>query len=252
VGGLAGLLRQAARIALMLLALLVAVPLYYLWRVLGRRNPWPRRFLGWIAGIAGARVRSLGEPLRDDAILIANHVSWLDIPVLAGASGTAFVAHSGLAENRALKWLCAMNRTVFIARGERARVAEQVGLIRDALRGGGALTIFAEGTTGDGTGLLPFKSSLLSALAPPPAEVRVQPVWLDYGPASADVAWYGDEPGGANFLRLLARPAPLPVAVHFLAPFDPARCGSRKAIAAEARARIEAAMRAARPLPGQG
>lgn len=231
----------------------VCVLLFIVWnaamrRTAGKRhNPWPRRFLRAVARIAGARVQVVGSPLQNGAFLLANHVSWLDIPVLAGASGTAFVAHSGLMESRLLTWLCAMNDTVFVARHDRRSVHAQVEQVREALSDMGALAIFPEGTTSDGTGLLAFKSSLLSSLDPPPPGVAVQPVWIDYGPDPRAMAWVGDEPGLANFLRILAHSEPLPVTLHFLEPFDPAQIGGRKALAARAQAAITAAMQGRPP-----
>ena len=226
----------------MLGLLLVAIPLFYGARLLARSNPVPRWFLATIARIAGARVSVTGNPPHQRAILLANHVSWLDIPVLAGASGTAFVAHSGLSDSRVLGWLCAMNDTVFVARHDRRSVHAQVEQVRTALSEMGALTIFPEGTTSDGTGLLTFKSSLLSALDPPPPGVIVQPVWIDYGHDPASIAWVGEEPGLRNFWRILARAKAVAVTVHFLEPFAPASIGSRKAIAALAQERIRQAM----------
>lgn len=230
------------------MALLVSVSLYYVWQLLrAGRNPWPQRFLRAAARLAGARITVRGALAPRRAVLLANHVSWLDIPVLAGATGTAFVAHSGLAGNGLARRLCAMNGTVFVARAERARIAEQVEEVRAALSDRGCLTIFPEGTTSDR--LLPFKSALLSAVDPPPPGLAVQPVWVDYGAARGEAAWIG-ESGLANAVRILGRKDPLPVTLHLLEPFDPAQVGSRKAIAREARERIEAAMRAAGHLPG--
>jgi len=240
---LTGRLRIIARLLAMVVLLLACVPLFYAWRPFARHNPWPRRFLGGIAWIAGARVRKLGAPARKGAFLLANHVSWLDVPVLAGATEAAFVAHSGLTESRLLAWLCGMNDTVFVARHDRRSVHEQVGQVRAALSDTGALAIFPEGTTSDGTGLLPFKSSLLSALDPAPPGIVAQPIWLDYGPEVAGIAWVGEEHGLHNFLRILARRRPLAVTLHFLEPFDPAGTGSRKAISARAREEILAAMK---------
>lgn len=226
----------------MVALLLACVPLYYLWRMARARNPWPRMFLGGIAWISGVRRRTVGQPAKRGAFLLSNHVSWLDVPVLAGASGTAFIAHSGLMESKLLTWLCEMNDTVFVARHDRRSVHEQVAQVRTALTDSGALTIFPEGTTSDGTGLLPFKSSLLSALDPPPPGIVAQAVWLDYGPDVAKMAWVGEEHGLHNFLRLLARGRPLPVTVHFLEAFDPGAVGNRKAIAVRTREEIVAAM----------
>lgn len=243
---LGGRLRILARLLAMVALLLACVPLYYAWRIARRRdNPWPRRFLGGIARIAGVRRRLAGTPARRGAFLVANHVSWLDIPVLSGATGTAFVAHSGLAGHGLLKWLCEMNDTVFVARHDRTSVQAQVAHVRAALSDTGALAIFPEGTTSDGTGMLPFKSSLLSAIDPVPPGIVVQPVWIDYGPEAAAIAWVGDEHGVDNFLKILARRRPIPVTLHFLPVLTEAETASRKTIAAQARARIATAIAAA-------
>lgn len=230
----------------MLLLLVACVPLYYLWRILHLHNPWPRIFLGGIARVAGARVRIEGAPARKGAFLLANHVSWLDIPVISGASGSAFVAHSGLADVGLLKWLCEMNDTVFVARHDRRSVHTQVEQVRAALTDTGALTVFPEGTTSDGLSLLPFKSSLLSALDPPPPGIAIQPVWLDYGPDVARIAWVGEEHGLDNFLKILARRRSVPVTVHFLPPLTADESANRKVMATAARDRIITAMSRAR------
>ena len=63
--------------------------------------------------------------------------------------------------------------------------------VREALERGEVLAVFPEGTTSDGTGLLPFKSSLLSALDPPPPGIAIQPVWIDYGPQALRIRAQG-------------------------------------------------------------
>jgi len=72
----------------------------------------------------------------------------------------------------------------------------------------------------------------------------VQPVLLDYGAAAADIAWVGEEAGDDNAIRILKRRRGFRVAVTFLDPFDPSAFDGRKAIAAEARTRIRAALSA--------
>lgn len=230
----------ALRIALMIVLLLVCAPFYYLWRLLGLGRFWPRVFLAGIGVIAGLRVTIRGRPQRG-ALLIANHVSWLDIPALARATGTAFVAHSGLASVTLIKHLCKMNDTVFVARHDRAGVADQVEQVRIALADTGALTIFPEGTTSNGTALLPFKSSLLSAAETLPAGAAVQPVVLAYDEAAA-IAWVGEEHGLANFLKLLARVRPVRLTLQFLPPLTGAALADRKAMAAAAQKAIGAAL----------
>ena len=232
---LLGWLRITFRIFCMAALLLASVPLYYLLRLVTRHNPVPRLFLGAIAWIAGVQVRSEGQRVHRGAVLLANHVSWIDIPAIAAVSGSAFVGHDGLASMPLLKWLCAMNDTVFVARHDRTSITRQIEQVRTALSDTGALTIFPEGTTSDGTGLLPFKSALLSALEPLPAGIAVQPVLLDYGPEAARIAWVGEEHGLDNFLRILARARPVQVTVRFLPVLAGDQLAGRKAMAQAAR-----------------
>ncbi len=230
-----GWLRACFRIAAMLLLFVACLPLFYLARPFTRHNPLPRLFLGGIGWLAGVDIRVTGERVHRGAFLLANHVSWIDIVAISAVTGTAFVGHDGLASMPLLKWLCAMNDTVFVARHDRASIHQQVEDVRAAIRDTGALTIFPEGTTSDGTGLLPFKSSLLSALDPLPAGIAVQPVLLDFRPEAATIAWVGEEHGLHNFLRILARARPVVLTVHFLPPLAGEALASRKTIAAAAR-----------------
>ena len=186
--------------------------------------------------------------------LLANHVSWIDIVALGGATGTAFVSHDGVARWPVIGWLAAQNNTLFIARDRRGALAGQIEALRAAMTGHQPVTLFPEGTTSDGSGLLPFKPSLLAVLLPPPRAVLIQPVHIDYGDATGDIAWHGDEGAGANAARVLARKGRLRVTLRFLEPFDPAACADRKAIAALARDRIAQSIAAhhrpsALPLP---
>lgn len=224
-----------------MLALLVAcLPLYYAARPLKTPNPWPRRFFAGLARIAGIRISTRGTRTGPGEFFLSNHVSWMDIPVLGGCSGTAFIAHDGLIRFALLRWLCELNDTVFVARHDRRSVSNQIALVREALSEAGTLAIFPEGTTSDGTGVLPFKSSLLSALDQAPDGTAIQPVLLDYGMSSAEVAWVGDDPGPANFAAILARAAPVEVTVVFLEPLRGGALANRKTIAQAARDAIVA------------
>ncbi len=235
-------LRVAGRASSMLAALLLALALHGTWRLFRRRSPWPPIFLGWIARIVGARIRTFGTPVSRDVLYLANHTSWIDILAIAGASGSAFVAKGELADAAVVGWLSTLNHTIFVDRGDRLGVARQVDRLRTALAADHPVTIFPEGTTeGGGTHILPFKAALLGAIDPPAPGLIVQPVHIDYGAATPDIAWVGSESGLANARRILARPGRIPVTLRFLEPFDPAGMG-RKAVAAEARARIQAAM----------
>lgn len=228
------------RVILMLALLVLCTPLHFLWRAVGAGRWWPRVFLGSVGAVAGLFIRTEGKPVRG-ALLLANHVTWLDIPALSHVSGTAFVAHDGLSAYPFLKWLCEMNETVFIARHRRVSVADQVAQVRSAMDQSGCLTLFPEGTTSDGTGLLPFKSSLLSALEDVPAGTAVQPILLAYEDA-ARIAWVGEEHGLDNFKRILARLRPIRLTIRFLQPLSGAELADRKTVAAAAQARIAAAL----------
>lgn len=237
-----GRLRVVLRVAGLAALLSVCVAGYALWRPFARHNPWPRWCFRGINRIAGIRARIVGAVNRRGAFLLANHVSWIDIPAIASASGAAFVGHDGLAGHPVMRKLCELNDTVFIARHDRASVTRQIDQVRAAIRDTGALAVFPEGTCGDGVSLLPFKSSLLSALDPVPEGISVQPVWLDYGAEVPEWAWVGDEHGIDNFVRVLARERPLGVTVHFLPPLSGEALASRKTMAAAARDAIERAM----------
>ncbi|UVO54765.1 1-acyl-sn-glycerol-3-phosphate acyltransferase [Sphingomonas sp. SUN039] len=232
---------RATGIVAILLPLIV---LHYLWRALRQSSPWPRLFLGWTGWIAGARADRSGIPVRRNVVFISNHVSWIDILVIAGASGSAFVAKAEIRNAPVVGWLSTLNRTVFVTREDRTGVGDQIERLREALADTWSVTIFPEGTTDDGRSLLPFKSSLLKILEPPPPGVVVQPLMLDYGADGPDIGWLGDEAGQHNALRVLARPGSFRVGVNFLDPFSPVDFPGRKAIAAEARTRIEAALAA--------
>ncbi|MGI8942716.1 MAG: lysophospholipid acyltransferase family protein [Qipengyuania sp.] len=228
-------LRAVAIVAL----LLVFVPLHYAFRVFAYGSPFPMLFLRYTARVVGARVSSVGTPLRRDVFFICNHISWIDILALAGASGTAFVAKQELSEVPVIGWLCSLNRTVFVKRENRMGVAEQINALREALQDNWSVTVFPEGTVTDGQSLLPFKSSMLSVLEPPPPGVMVQPVVLDYGSVAEEISWVGEESGLHNAMRVMARKGTFRLTLRFLEPFSPEEHRGRKAIAAKAREEIE-------------
>jgi lyso-ornithine lipid O-acyltransferase len=234
--------RMWRRVAMLVGAVLLLVPLHYLWRLFRHSSPWPRIFLGTSARIVGARVTRRGVPLRRDVFYISNHLSWIDILALGGASGTAFVAKAEIGTSPIVGWLAGMNRTVYVKRENRLGVAEQINQLRDALEENWAVTVFPEGTTTDGQSLLPFKTPMLRVLEPPPPGVMVQPVMLDYGAVAEEIGWIGVESGINNAKRILSRRGSFELKVSFLDPFLPHDYPGRKAIAAESRRRIEIAL----------
>jgi lyso-ornithine lipid O-acyltransferase len=237
-----GALRLAFRAAWIVGLFLLCVPLHYAWKAAGAPSPWPRRFLGWVARAAGMKLRVLGRPVAGNVLFVANHESWLDILLLAGASGTAFVSKDDVARYPVVGWLARLNNTVFIARGDRTSVRGQADRLREALATGQPVALFPEGTTDAGAEVLPFRASLLSSLFPPLPGVKVQPAAIDYGEAGRDIAWVGREAGLDNVKRVLKRRGTVPVTIRFLEPMDPSDAGDRKALAVRSREAVVAAL----------
>jgi 1-acyl-sn-glycerol-3-phosphate acyltransferase len=234
--------RLVLRLAAVVGLLLLYLPLHAAWRVAGRPSPWPRRFLGGAGHIAGLRTKVSGVPAKAPVLFVANHLSWLDILAIAGVTGAAFVSKAEVSRWPLVGMLARLNRTIYVERAARGAVRDQADTLRNALVGGDKVALFPEGTTNDGTALRPFRASLLGSLYPAIPNLIVQPVALDYGEAAREVAWIEGESTAANAARILKRRGILPVRLTFLEPIDPAAAGDRKALAAESRARIVAAL----------
>ena len=226
------------RMVLLVAILLGCLLLHTIWRLFQQRSPWPRLFLGAVAWTCGIVPKRVGKRIKTNVFYASNHISWVDIPTMAGVTGCTFIAKGTLDEVPLIGWLCRLNNTIFVARDDKLGVGRQIDMIREALDGHQPVTIFPEGTTHDAQSLLPFKPSLFQVLAPSPRPMMVQPVFLTYGTKTPHVAWLGDEPALANFWRLLSRIKPIEARLHFLEPFDPEHIGDRKAISAEVRIRI--------------
>jgi 1-acyl-sn-glycerol-3-phosphate acyltransferase len=232
-----------ARIVGRLVALIGALGFYLLlhagWRAIGAHSPWPRRFLARVGRIVGARLTIAGAPRDRDVMLLANHLSWIDIMLIADATGAAFVAKAELESVPIIGWLCRLNDTIFVARANRLGIADQVASVRQVLATGRPVAIFPEGTTGDGVTLAVFKPALVAALDPPPPGIVAQGVRIDYD--APELAWVDDEPGLRHARRVLARRGTFEARLTFCAIIDPGVCRGRKSIAMEARRRIEQA-----------
>ncbi len=233
-------LRRARRIAALFASLLLCLIPHLLWKLLPVHSPWPRLFLNLAARSVGVRIRIDGAPPNHDVFFVANHVSWIDILALGGATGARFISHDGVAKWPLVGWLAKQNNTIFVARADRHTVREQISSLHAALKNHQPVALFPEGTTSDGKTLLPFKPALLAGLMPPPRNLDIQPVWIDYGEAAPEIAWAGDEGAGANAIRILGRKGHIPLTLHFLEPFDPKNFADRKAVAEEARNHIAA------------
>ncbi|MBE7204389.1 MAG: 1-acyl-sn-glycerol-3-phosphate acyltransferase [Parafilimonas terrae] len=172
---------------------------------------------------------------------MANHRSWLDIVVIAAASGCAFVSKAEVGRWPLVGWMAEMNDTILIERTRRSDVRGQADALRRGLERPKPVALFPEGGTNDRPGILPFRASLFAAVDPPPPGVAVWPALIDYGPLEGFVTWPDEEGAIANMMRLLGRAGSMPVRVGFLPAIDPAALTGRKAVAQAAQRALEAA-----------
>ena len=91
-----GWCRLVLRLFSLIGLLVLMVPLHYLTHAAFRHSHWPRRFLGSAASVVGAEVATVGQPHPGNVFYVANHISWIDILAMGGASGTAFIAKAEL------------------------------------------------------------------------------------------------------------------------------------------------------------
>jgi len=162
--------------------------------------------------------------------------------VIGGATGCRFVSKHELG-HPIVHWMADQGGTLYVRRDHRRGAPHQAEAIARALQEPQPLALFPEGTTGPGTHMLPFRSTLFSAVAPAPPNVKVRPVAIDYGDAAPDLGWH-DEPGMANVMRTLGRTRPVAVTVRLLDPLPPMQ--DRKALANAAREAIEEALASSR------
>ncbi len=203
----------------------VAYARFY-WSVVSRLLGVRVRVVGSLASTAG------GRPV----VFVSNHSSWLDIPVLGGRLDACFVSKDEVARWPFIATIARLGRTVFVSRQRGATGRERDGM-RARLAAGDNLLLFPEGTSSDGSRVLPFRSSFFAIAegADPPL---IQPVsvvydrlgWLPTGRASRPVfAWYGDMELGTHFWRF-AQHSGLRATILLHAPLDPSRFASRKAL----------------------
>jgi 1-acyl-sn-glycerol-3-phosphate acyltransferase len=230
--------RAAARLCALALLFLFCAPIHVVSKHLLGRSRWPRWFLGAAGRIVGVRARLSGAPIRPHTLLVANHTSWVDILVLGGTTDCAFVSKDNLGHGF-IHWLADQNATVYVKRTHVKGAKDQAIAIARALEGSKPVALFPEGTTGPGTHMLPFRSTLLEAANFAAKDVEIRPIALDYGAAKAEIGWW-EEPGKENILRVLRRPGTLPVTVKVLPPLD--RSADRKQLAHESREQIAGAL----------
>jgi 1-acyl-sn-glycerol-3-phosphate acyltransferase len=239
-GGLIRLVRQGRFAATLVLGLAVLLPLRAVELIVCGRAPSRVASLFHRVLLNGLRIQvEVDGTVARDGLIVANHISWTDILVLGAAVPAVFVAKAEVRGWPLLGWLARLNPTLFVRRDARAAISVQVAEVAAALDRG-PVTLFPEGTTGDGSDVLPFRPGLFAA-----AEGhRVQPVAITYRPAGrpwrsgelAEFAWDGDKDFWPHLLEVAGGP-PRHCRIVALSPIGAGR-NDRKVLAASCRALI--------------
>lgn len=170
-----------------------------------------QRFVCFLIGI---RVTVIGAPAENrPLLLLSNHNSWLDIPILASVTPVSFVAKKEVASWPVVGFLAKAQRSVFVDRTRRQATGAHADEVAGRLSKGDIIVLFAEGTSSDGNKVLPFRSAIVGAAQRTIEEggvATVQPVAIAYKkmlgvPLGRQhrplVAWYG----GTDLLPHLKR-----------------------------------------------
>jgi len=172
------------RVALHLVqGVLISALIFPAWSMTRRgrtRQRWSRKLLN----ILGIELQVHGEPLIERGLIVANHVSWLDIFVINAITPAAFISKSEVRQWPVIGWLSAVNETVFLRRGSRGHAKIINEEIARRMAEGRHVALFPEGTTTDGSHVQHFHAALLQ-----PAILTghpIQPVALRYRTPSGE------------------------------------------------------------------
>ncbi|MGA0569936.1 lysophospholipid acyltransferase family protein [Variovorax sp. VNK109] len=191
-------------------------------------------------GILGITLKVTGQPpVSGPALLVANHISWLDILVMHAARHCRFVSKSDVKHWPLIGRLATGAGTLYIERESRRDALRVVHHMADSLRGGDVVAVFPEGTTGDGRAMLPFHANLMQAAISAPAPL--QPVGMRFvdaatGETSFAPSYIGDETLIGSIWRTLTAP-PIVAVVNFGEPCEPQ--GDRRALSRLMHAQVD-------------
>lgn len=175
-----------------------------------RRDARVRQWAGGLLAVLGVRLDVEGTPPeRGPMLLVANHLSWLDILVMHAARHCRFVSKSDVRHWPVVGTLATGGGTLYIEREKRRDAMRVVHHMAESLRAGEIVAVFPEGTTGDGQQLLPFHANLIQAAIS--AHAPVQPVGLRFvdaatGEDAAGPRYLGDDTLVGSLWRTLAGP----------------------------------------------
>ena len=207
--------------------------------------PRRRALLGWwsrkLLRILNITTRIEGKPpgaRERGALVAANHVTWLDIFVVSGVRPTRFIAKSEIREWGLIGWIADRAGTLFIRRDQLRDTARINGLVHEALAGGDCVGLFPEGITTEGDILHKFHTALFEPAVA--NEAHVHPAAIRYerrdGSLCREASFRGDRTFKESMSLIIGEPAM--VARISFAPVVETRGAHRRAVAADAEARV--------------
>jgi 1-acyl-sn-glycerol-3-phosphate acyltransferase len=213
------LLRLATLIVALMTLLAAVGPLRRIAQTCGWRfaDKAPVLFHRLICAGLGVRVRQHGAFCGDaKQLIVANHVSWLDIPILGSLAPTCFLAKKEVGKHLLGREIVAMQGVIYVDRGRRSCIPAVNAKMAEAMYRGSPVVLFGEATTGDGNRLLRFRSShfeaVLMVASKVPEGAIIQPIYINYSRlaglpmARAErprVAWYGNMTFLSHFFRFV-------------------------------------------------
>lgn len=251
-------LKTGTRLTAFLVLTLILGPLQILviWISPRKWSVIPMLYHRGLLAIVGVKVRVHGDVPPPGSLLASNHVSWLDIVLIGSRFPVSFVAKSEVRTWPVFGQLAMLQKTIFIRRERGRHTLGNRDLMRDRLSAGDRLVLFAEGTTGNGAGAMPFKSALFSSVQCAPEDnssdntIAVHPTALSYTALDGHVmtqalrdqyAWLGDAALVPHLLFTLAtKPLTIDIAFHPALPASVMH--DRKQIARAACEKVDASL----------
>lgn len=203
-----------------------------------RVQVWSLQFLA----LWGIHLQVLGQPVvSGPALIVSNHISWLDILVIHAARYCRFVSKSDIRDWPLIGALATASGTLYIERTSRKDALRMVQDMAQAMQEGEVVAVFPEGTTSDGHKLLPFHANLIQSAIT--AKAPVQPMALTFvdavsGELTLAPCYIGNDTLLGSVWRTLKAPAIIAV-VHFGEP-QQAQSRNRRQWAADLRESVAA------------
>ncbi|VAW35873.1 Acyl-CoA:1-acyl-sn-glycerol-3-phosphate acyltransferase [hydrothermal vent metagenome] len=209
------LLRFTLRLIGLLVALLVILPLVLFSIAIAQKtnnrklnktvlNSWSKT----LCFICGLKIKTSGQQHANPVFIVANHVSWLDIPVIHSYKLAGFVAKEEISRWPLLGWIVKSGETLFIARGKHESRKKVLALIENRLQAGRSIAVFPEGKATNGESLARFHRQLMHAAIE--TQTPIQAIAIKYyandGSRNKQICFMEDEKFISNVFRVLSLP----------------------------------------------